>query len=157
MNKIKKIVFSLVSIIFVMITTVTTFAITQSDFNSKLASLRNQYPNYSVWNDYFDGGHQCWGFARLIAFNVYGSHVDQWPKVYTMSGVKAGDVIQYGNESGSGHTIFVTSVSGNTITYVDCNGNGNYSKNLWCKMGQYDRIWCKNLGKIFIFMEICCT
>ena len=41
--------------------------------------------------------------------------------------VKVGDLIQYGNTSGSGHTVFVTNISGNTITFVDCNGNGNYS------------------------------
>ena len=102
-------------------------AITQADFNSKLSSLRSQYPNYSTWNDYFDGGHQCWGFARLIAYKVFGSHADSWSKVTNLNNVKAGDVLQYGNTSGEGHTVFVTSVSGNTITFVDCNGNGNYS------------------------------
>ena len=102
-------------------------AITQADFNSKLSSLRSQYPNYSTWYDYFDGGHQCWGFARLIAYNVFGSHADSWSKVTNLNNVKAGDVLQYGNTSGEGHTVFVTSVSGNTITFVDCNGNGNYS------------------------------
>ncbi len=102
-------------------------AITQSEFDSKLNQLRLQYPNYSTWNDYFDGGHQCWGFARLIAYNVFGSHADNWSKSTSINEVKAGDVLQYGNTSGSGHTVFVTSVSGNTITFVDCNGNGNYS------------------------------
>ena len=102
-------------------------AITQSEFDSKLNSLRSKYPNYSTWNDYFDGGHQCWGFARLIAYNVFGEHADNWSKSTNINDVKAGDVLQYGNTSGSGHTVFVTSVSGNTITFVDCNGNGNYS------------------------------
>ena len=102
-------------------------AITQSEFDSKLSSLRSTYPNYSTWNDRFDGGTQCFGFARLIAYNVFGSHVPSWTKLYSISEVKAGDVVQYGNTMGSGHTIFVTSVSGDTITFVDCNGNGNYS------------------------------
>ncbi|ADU23792.1 Ricin B lectin (plasmid) [Ruminococcus albus 7 = DSM 20455] len=109
------------------ITNLAASAITQSEFDSKLSSLRSAYPNYSTWNDRFDGGTQCFGFARLIAYNVFGSHVSSWTKSYSISEVKAGDVIQYGNTMGSGHTIFVTSVSGDTITFVDCNGNGNYS------------------------------
>ncbi len=102
-------------------------AITESDFNSRLSTLRSQYPNYSTWTAYYDGGHQCWGFARLIADSVFGGSWKNWPQVNSISNVKAGDIVQYGNTSGSGHTIFVQSVSGNTITFVDCNGNGNYS------------------------------
>ena len=102
-------------------------SISQSDFNSKLSSLRASYPNYSTWTGSFDGGTQCYGFARLVAYSVFGEHADSWSKSYDISTVKAGDLVQYGNTSGSGHTIFVTSVSGSTITFVDCNGNGNYS------------------------------
>ena len=102
-------------------------AITQSEFDNRLNNLRNQYPNYSTWYDSFDGGTQCFGFARLVAYNVFGSHVRDWEVSYSIDGVKAGDVLQYGNTSGSGHTVFVTSVTGDTITFVDCNGNGNYS------------------------------
>lgn len=101
--------------------------ISQSEFNNKLNELRVVIPNYSVWNDWFDGGHQCFGFARLIGYNVFGSMPSTWGKTYSINDVKAGDLVQYGNTSGSGHTIFVTNVSGDTITFVDCNGNGNYS------------------------------
>ena len=100
-------------------------AISQSDFNNRIDSLKSQYPNGYQWFDSYDGGIQCFGFARLVAYNVFYSHVYDWEKRYSMDGVKAGDVIQYGNTSGSGHTIFVLSVSGNTLTFVDCNGNGN--------------------------------
>ena len=100
---------------------------TQSEFDNKLNELRGQYPNYSVWNDWFDGGHQCFGFARLIGYNVFGTKPSTWGKGYNINEVKSGDLIQYGNTSGSGHTVFVTNVSGDTITFVDCNGNGNYS------------------------------
>lgn len=63
-----------------------------------------------------------------------------WGKTYSINDVKAGDLVQYGNTSGSGHTIFVTNVSGDTITFVDCNGNGNYSNGtkvneVMCKVG----------------------
>lgn len=102
-------------------------AISQSEFDSKLNTLRSQYPNYSTWNDWFDGGHQCFGFARLIGYNVFGTKPSTWSQDSNFDHVKAGDLIQYGNTSGQGHTVFVTAVSGNTITFVDCNGNGNYS------------------------------
>lgn len=103
------------------------FAITQSEFDQRLTELSSKYKNYSVWNGTFDGGKQCFGFARLIGYEVFGSKASTWGKSYDINSVKSGDIVQYGNTSGQGHTIFVTSVSGNTITFVDCNGNGNYS------------------------------
>ena len=102
-------------------------AITQSEFDNKLNSLRSQYPNYSTWYGSFDGGSQCYGFARLVGYNVFGSYPSSWSRVYSIRNVKKGDILQYGNTSGNGHTVFVTNVSGDTITFVDCNGNGNYS------------------------------
>ena len=102
-------------------------AITQSEFDNKLNSLRSQYPNYSTWYGSFDGGSQCYGFARLVGYNVFGSYPSSWSRVYSISNVKKGDILQYGNTSGNGHTVFVTNVSGDTITFVDCNGNGNSS------------------------------
>lgn len=102
-------------------------AITQSEFDNKLNSLRSQYPNYSTWYGSFDCGSQCYGFARLVGYNVFGSYPSSWSRVYSISNVKKGDILQYGNTSGNGHTVFVTNVSGDTITFVDCNGNGNYS------------------------------
>lgn len=102
-------------------------AITQSEFDNNLNSLRSQYPNYSTWYGSFDGGSQCYGFARLVGYNVFGSYPSSWSRVYSISNVKKGDILQYGNTSGNGHTVFVTNVSGDTITFVDCNGNGNYS------------------------------
>ena len=44
----------------------------RSDFDTKLNQLHQQYPDYSVWNGTFDGGTQCFGFARLMAYNVFG-------------------------------------------------------------------------------------
>ena len=103
-------------------------SVTQSYFDSRLAELRNAYPNYSTWTGTYAGGSQCWGFARLIADSVFGGNCNtEWSVVYSIDSVAAGDILQYGNTSGSGHTVFVTGVSGSTITFVDCNGNGNYS------------------------------
>ena len=105
------------------------YAITQSEFDQKLNALRSEYPNYSKWTGSFNGGISCFGFANMIGNKVFGSTPSKsWTIVYSIDNVKPGDVVQYGNpNNGYGHTIFVTGVSGNTITYLDCNGNGNYS------------------------------
>lgn len=119
---------NIVVLLFVFSATYSVGAITQSEFDSRINSLRSQYPNYSTWaNQSFDGGTECYGFARLIGYNVFGSYPSSWSRVYSIDNVKKGDILQYGNTSGSGHTVFVTNVSGDTITFVDCNGNGNYS------------------------------
>lgn len=119
---------NIVVLLFVFSATFSVGAITQSEFDSRINSLRSQYPNYSTWaNQSFDGGTECYGFARLIGYNVFGSYPSSWSRVYSIDNVKKGDILQYGNTSGSGHTVFVTNVSGDTITFVDCNGNGNYS------------------------------
>lgn len=119
---------NIVVLLFVFSATFSVGAITQSEFDSKINSLRSQYPNYSTCaNQSFDGGTECYGFARLIGYNVFGSYPSSWSRVYSIDNVKKGDILQYGNTSGSGHTVFVTNVSGDTITFVDCNGNGNYS------------------------------
>lgn len=119
---------NIVVLLFVFSATFSVGAITQSEFDSRINSLRSQYPNYSTWaNQSFDGGTECCGFARLIGYNVFGSYPSSWSRVYSIDNVKKGDILQYGNTSGSGHTVFVTNVSGDTITFVDCNGNGNYS------------------------------
>lgn len=111
----------------ILIAAINVSAITQSEFDSKLNALRAQYPNYSVWTESFEGGIECFGFARMIGYNVFGSSPSSWSKIYSINNVKKGDILQYGNTTGGGHTVFVTNVSGNTITFVDCNGNGNYS------------------------------
>ena len=126
------------------------FAITQSEFDQRLTKLSSKYKNYSVWNGTFDGGKQCFGFARLIGYEVFGSKASTWGKSYDINSVKSGDIVQYGNTSGQGHTIFVTSVSGDRITFVDCNGNGNYSGGN--KVRECGRKWGNTIqksGKMF--------
>ena len=122
-------------------------AMTRSEFDSKLSSLRSAYPNYSTWTGSYHGGRECFGFARLIADQVFGGDSCGWPKSYDIAGVKPGDILQYGDTRGNGHTVFVTAVSGDTITFVDCNGNGNgYHAN-----GSYDRrcgiLWDNTINK----------
>ena len=124
--KIVSILLALLMIVQIMPST-EVWAVSESQFDSKMSELKGQYPNYSCWNDRFDNGSECWGFADMLGYKVFGTKPSTWKKVYSINNVKKGDLIQYGSTNGSGHTIFVTSVSGDTITFVDCNGNGNYS------------------------------
>lgn len=77
----------------------------------------------------FGGSIQCFGFANKCAYDVYGSLYTSWSQT-TLSNLKPGDVIRYKN---NGHSIFVTAVNGNTITYGDCNSDG-HCKIMWNKI-----------------------
>ena len=80
---------NIVVLLFVFSATFSVGAITQSEFDSKINSLRSQYPNYSTWaNQSFDGGTECYGFARLIGYNVFGSYPSSWSRVYSIDNVK---------------------------------------------------------------------
>ncbi|MBO4419731.1 MAG: S-layer homology domain-containing protein [Oscillospiraceae bacterium] len=80
--------------------------------------------------------YQCWGYADKLGHDVSGcdpqklSEGDSWKKLYykaSLNNLKAGDIIRfnrYGN-SKYAHTIYVTAVSGDTITYTDCNFDGS--------------------------------
>jgi hypothetical protein len=79
--------------------------------------------------------YQCWGYADKLGHDVSGcdpqklSEGDDWKKLYykaSLNDLKAGDIIRfnrYGN-SKYAHTLYVTAVSGDTITYTDCNYDG---------------------------------
>lgn len=68
---------------------------------------------------------QCMGYAYKLGLDAYGTNPYYW-KVYTGSSarnylynkLKPGDVVRINN---NGHSIFITGVSGNTVTYTDCN------------------------------------
>lgn len=65
---------------------------------------------------------QCMGFAYKLGYDYYGSSPRYWSvnrDVSALNSLKPGDIIRYGN-----HSIFVTSVNGETITYADCNSDG---------------------------------
>ena len=82
-------VLCVVGIIYIKSTNV--YAITQSDFDQKMGSLRSKYPNYSTWTGTFNGGKQCYGFAHMIGNDVFGSLPSTWSKVYSINDVKTGD------------------------------------------------------------------
>ena len=71
-------------------------------------------------NNYYGG--QCFGFANKMGYLVFGSvPTASWKKYTSVSNYYAGDYVRVRNDR---HSIFITKVSGDTITYVDCNNYG---------------------------------
>ena len=67
-------------------------------------------------------GGQCYGFANKMGYLVFGSIPSaNWTKSNSVSEYYAGDHVRVRNDH---HSIFITKVSGDTVTYVDCNNAG---------------------------------
>jgi len=64
---------------------------------------------------------QCHGFVRKLSYDYYGNDIMQWNQVTNLDSLKPGDGIRY---KWDGHTIWVTDVNGETITFADCNSDG---------------------------------
>lgn len=128
---------------------VETSALTTSEFGFKLSQQRNSYPHGSTWNGSFNGGIQCFGYAHMTAYNVFGTYANSWTKVYSLDSVKAGDVVQYGNTSGSGHTIFVTDVSGDIIYYTDCNSDLKCTVKWDQHISKSNKIWSYSFSYLY--------
>lgn len=95
--------------------------------------------DYSGWCgcNSFNNSIQCAGFAYKLGYDAYGSNPRNWTQLSNMNSLKAGDIIRYKNDH---HSIFVTGVNGNTITYADCNSDGH------CKI-----MWDKTISKSDIY------
>lgn len=73
-------------------------------------------------------GIQCWGFVNKLANECYGTaNHSSWPRT-TLSKLKPGDAIRFKHNS---HSIFVTGVDGEIVTYGECNGNYSDCKIRW--------------------------
>ncbi len=86
----------------------------------------------------FNGlGIQCFGFAYQLGYDAYGSNPANWSTTKSLDNVKPGDIIRYKN---NGHSIFVTGVNGDTITYGDCNSDG-HCMIMWNKTITKSDLW----------------
>lgn len=126
-----------------------TLAVPAKAAGLSLAELQAKYPDGSVWNSSFDGSTQCAGFARLMCYEAYGSEYHynnggnwkQYTNVsYIDNGLKAGDYIRYKNGR-TGHSVFITGVFGDRVSFGDCNANGTPNGVRWSTM---DRSRLKN-------------
>lgn len=124
-----------------------------AESNVTIEELQEKYPHGAYWNggnpdsytlepcthhpdcDYTGGCHcnsfrglgiQCLGFAYQLATLVYGGnqYLERNP-IYISSAIdtlKAGDIVRYKNNT---HSIFVTAVDGDIVTYADCNSDNH--------------------------------
>lgn len=103
----------------------------------------------------FDGGLQCCGFARKLAYDAYGSYSTGWASYYDgdannymWSSLKPGDVLHYGGGNADpthGHWVFVIGVSGSAITVGECNVDGALCKIRWGNVIYKDNIYAKRV------------
>ena len=68
----------------------------------------------------FDNAIQCMGFAHKIGFEIVGTSPRTWEKSEKLvaSKLRVGDIIRYRDNR---HSLTVTAVKGNTISFVDAN------------------------------------
>lgn len=62
------------------------------------------------------------GFSEKLGYDVFGTAPRTWSSHTNLSKVKAGDVIRYRYNT---HSVFVTKVTADTITFADCNWDGH--------------------------------
>ena len=72
---------------------------------------------------------QCMGYAEKLGYDVTGFNPRNNSNGWTTStnssaldNLKAGDIVRYKN---NGHSIYVTAVNGDTVTYTDCNSDNH--------------------------------
>ena len=68
---------------------------------------------------------QCMGYAEKLGYDATGynprNNANGWTTITSSSALdslKAGDIVRYKNGN---HSIYVTAVNGDTVTYTDCN------------------------------------
>lgn len=71
----------------------------------------------------FSNAIQCHGFALKLGSDYYGSTPRDWSQTKSLSVLKAGDIVRYYGDVYP-HSIWVYKVNGDTITYADCNSDG---------------------------------
>ena len=72
---------------------------------------------------------QCMGYAEKLGYDATGynprNNANGWntyTNVSALNNLKAGDIVRYKNDV---HSIYVTDVNGDTVTYTDCNSDGH--------------------------------
>ena len=80
---------------------------------------------------------QCMGFAEKCGYDTSDynprDNKNGWSTSTSSSAIdklKAGDIVRYTNSYGQ-HSIFVTGVNGDTVTYGDCNGTSKLCEIRW--------------------------
>ena len=72
---------------------------------------------------------QCMGYAEKLGYDATGfnprENANGWytnKSISALDTLKPGDIVRYQNDT---HSIYVTAVNGDTVTYTDCNSDGH--------------------------------
>ena len=104
-------------------------------------------------NSYIGKSIQCMGYAEKLGYDATGYNPREneggWKKYTSSSAInnlKPGDIVRYavGNP---GHSIYITGVNGNTVTFTDCNYDGK------CGIRWGVTISKSTLKSLFIYMR----
>lgn len=106
-----------------------------NNVSADFSRLQSQYPSGSIWNSsYKNKAWECHGFACMLADKLTNSDPYTWTKKYNLNSLKPGDVVRFNHP----HSILITGVNGNTVTYVDSNwvGKNKVQWNQTCTKNQ---------------------
>ncbi len=97
------------------------------EMKAKIRELQIEYPEDSYWGKEFDGGIECFGFANLCYTYIFDASIYSANTHNNVDELCVGDWVRYRSSSNSktNHSIFITDIIGNSIFYVDCNGEGD--------------------------------
>ena len=146
-TKIKKVIALLLTVVllFSAIPLGTMTATASGGVKAKLDSFIANYPSGKRWTGSFDNGSQCYGFGKLVIYNIFGKNNSGGYRSWSYAGVstsgmdvigsttsfsaskvqnllskaKCGDILQF-NEKNQ-HTMVVYSVDSTGVTVYDCN------------------------------------
>ncbi len=93
----------------------------------------------------------CWGYAEQLGYLYAGSNPECWPEqtdASALDSLKTGDIIRFVTSNGSEHSVFVTNVSGSSVTFTDCNWGGT------CNI-RWDITKDKSYFSNLIFIKVC--
>ena len=120
----------------------------------KLQTVLSSYPNNSTWTDSFDGGKTCYGFAKLVIYEVFGKSTvsGKTYRSWTYAGVstsgmtnlgsvssctesnvksllskaRPGDVLQFdAGSNGHQHSMIIFSLTSTGAQIYECNWYGS--------------------------------
>lgn len=131
----------------------------EESIKSKFAAIQSQYPpNVGIaWTGKWEGASQCFGFARMVFYKLYGCQMSyhyDYPEMYrytdetnvdligqvsgssvNAASIKAvlqqgklGDIIQASGATYGQHTMIFVSADDNGVTVYDCNAKLNSSE-----------------------------
>lgn len=121
----------------------------------------NGYNTSTCNHPTFSYHYGCWGYADQLGYLYAGSNPNNWAKktsTEALNYLKTGDIIRFTTSGGGEHSVFVTGVSGNNITFSDCNWP-EYINSSWigtCKI-RWNVTKDKSYFEKLKYIEICPT